>query len=198
MAAHGTYGSYSNGCRCEPCRDAMRASKRAAKARAAATGDIPHGTLNGYGNLGCRCQPCRGANAAAMRRRAAMPVDPALCPSDLNYHRGCRCEGCREKHNAPYRDRYRNSRPAGVRPMRKPVKPDPAPLVPLGVAIRDNRRIAGLTQGDLAEALSVSVAAVSLWERGRLDPGAARLPVIARAIGCPLADLVREMEDAAA
>lgn len=99
MAKHGTWYSYTRGCRCDLCAEGARAYRRDARARAAASGDIPHGTANGYINLGCRCGACRAANAAGVRAQVAKPVDPKLCPSLLNYKRRCRCDGCRGLHN---------------------------------------------------------------------------------------------------
>jgi len=67
-------------------------------------------------------------------------------------------------------------------------------LVTLGRAIAHHRRIAGLTQLELADALDVSRHVIANWETGRNDPAVARLPALARAVGCPLAELLRDLE----
>ena len=54
---HGTYSSYTYGCRCDLCRDAKRAYTRHKQAKQRA----PHGTNYGYSKLGCRCEHCREA-----------------------------------------------------------------------------------------------------------------------------------------
>lgn len=63
-----------------------------------------HGTENGYTNRGCHCQPCRDAHAGYTREKRNQPINPALCPSLLNYLRRCRCDGCRELHNRTRRE----------------------------------------------------------------------------------------------
>jgi hypothetical protein len=54
---HGTYSSYTGGCRCDLCADARRAYMRQKKTKQQA----PHGTNYGYSKLGCRCEHCREA-----------------------------------------------------------------------------------------------------------------------------------------
>ncbi len=56
-------------------------------------------------------------------------------------------------------------------------------LQDLGQRIRDERRQRGLTQGDLANALDVSVAYVSLIERGCRNPPYTTVVAIADALG---------------
>ena len=56
-------------------------------------------------------------------------------------------------------------------------------LADLGQRIREERRQQGLTQGDLASALSVSVAYVSLIERGCRNPPYTTVVAIANALG---------------
>lgn len=54
---HGTYSSYTGGCRCELCAEARRAYMRQRRANQ----QITHGTNHGYSKLGCRCEQCREA-----------------------------------------------------------------------------------------------------------------------------------------
>lgn len=49
----------------------------------------------------------------------------------------------------------------------------------MGLRIQKLRTHIGLTQGDIAAELNLSIPAVSLWERGRTDPGIERLIVLA-------------------
>jgi transcriptional regulator with XRE-family HTH domain len=62
----------------------------------------------------------------------------------------------------------------------------------LGERIRDQRRHRGLTQEVLAESLDLSVAYVSLIERGGRNPPYTTVVAIARALGVPAARLVAE------
>lgn len=59
----------------------------------------------------------------------------------------------------------------------------------LGDRIRNLRRKRGLTQEDLAEALDLSVAYVSLIERGGRNPPYTTVVLIAQALGVSAADL---------
>ena len=54
------------------------------------------------------------------------------------------------------------------------------------------RRASGLTQERLAEALGVSFAAVSKWERGTADPSTSNLLALAKLFGVPAEDLLRQ------
>lgn len=66
---HGTLAEYSYyRCRCEDCRTAATAARRASAARRAPLepGDPRHGSRTGY-STGCRCEDCRAAAAAAQR-----------------------------------------------------------------------------------------------------------------------------------
>ena len=65
-APHG-YGGYTNGCRCEVCREAKREYERAIRARRRESGEISHGKRVGY-DSGCRCDDCRLARKIAYRR----------------------------------------------------------------------------------------------------------------------------------
>jgi transcriptional regulator with XRE-family HTH domain len=62
----------------------------------------------------------------------------------------------------------------------------------LGDAIRDRRRAAGLTQGDLAERLGLSIAYVSLIERGGRNPPYTTVVEIAHALGVSPREMCRE------
>lgn len=77
---HGTYSAYTNrGCRCDECRAANRAYKRAWEARRqkpVLAQDSPlHGTVNGHKHYGCRCEPCVEAKRA--KDREDYQKDPA-------------------------------------------------------------------------------------------------------------------------
>lgn len=62
----------------------------------------------------------------------------------------------------------------------------------LGERVREHRRTRGLTQEALAEALDLSVAYVSLIERGGRNPPYTTVVAIARALGVPTARIVAE------
>jgi len=62
----------------------------------------------------------------------------------------------------------------------------------LGQRIRDSRKHRGLTQENLAESLELSVAYVSLIERGGRNPPYTTVVAIARALGIPAARLVAD------
>ncbi len=59
----------------------------------------------------------------------------------------------------------------------------------LGERVRATRRIRGLTQEALAEALDLSVAYVSLIERGGRNPPYTTVVAIARALGVSVAEM---------
>ena len=54
------------------------------------------------------------------------------------------------------------------------------------------RKMAGLSQEELARMLQVSQATISQWERGILRPRWAHLYLLSRALRIPLSQLVRE------
>ncbi len=62
----------------------------------------------------------------------------------------------------------------------------------LGQRIREGRKHRGMTQENLAESLELSVAYVSLIERGGRNPPYTTVVAIARALGMPAARLVAE------
>ncbi|HET6412026.1 MAG TPA: helix-turn-helix transcriptional regulator [Anaeromyxobacter sp.] len=66
---------------------------------------------------------------------------------------------------------------------RAPRDPKREDLRRLGERIRDYRRTKGLTQENLAQALDLSVAYVSLIERGGRNPPYTTVLAIARALG---------------
>ena len=60
----------------------------------------------------------------------------------------------------------------------------------LGERVREQRRSRGLTQEALAETLELSVAYVSLIERGGRNPPYTTVVAIARALGIPASRIV--------
>lgn len=59
-------------------------------------------------------------------------------------------------------------------------------------AMRERR---GVSQSYLAKHLSITVQAVSAWERGVNAPSAETLPQIAQLLGCTINDLYRDDRD---
>jgi len=76
-----------------------------------------------------------------------------------------------------------------TRNQRDPKRED---LRHLGERVRDHRRNKGLTQEALAQALDLSVAYVSLIERGGRNPPYTTVVAIARALGVAPARIVAE------
>jgi transcriptional regulator with XRE-family HTH domain len=70
--------------------------------------------------------------------------------------------------------------------------PKNAALHLLGAKIKHLRGRRGLTQAGLAEALDISVAYVSLIERGGRNPPYTTVVAIAKALGLPTARLVAD------
>lgn len=77
-----------------------------------------------------------------------------------------------------------------VSSKKSPRRPRLEALVQLGERIRDERRRRGYTQAELAESLNLSVAYVSLIERGGRNPPYTTVVDIARALGVPTAKMV--------
>ena len=75
---------------------------------------------------------------------------------------------------------------------RSPRDPRHEELQQLGARVRTHRRSRGMTQEALAEALQLSVAYVSLIERGGRNPPYTTVVAIARALGVPATRLVAE------
>lgn len=57
------------------------------------------------------------------------------------------------------------------------------------MCIKARREAAGLTQLELAEAMSVLQSAVSNWETENALPRSRQLPALARILGCSINDL---------
>jgi transcriptional regulator with XRE-family HTH domain len=77
--------------------------------------------------------------------------------------------------------------PAKTRSQRDPRRDE---LRRLGDRIREQRRSRGLTQEALAESLDLSVAYVSLIERGGRNPPYTTVVAISRALGVPMSRIV--------
>lgn len=52
--------------------------------------------------------------------------------------------------------------------------------------IRKYRELTGMSQRDVAKAVSVAVSTVTKWETGAADPRARQLPVLADLFGCTI------------
>ncbi len=73
-----------------------------------------------------------------------------------------------------------------------PKDPRREDLRRLGERVREQRRNRGLTQEALAESLDLSVAYVSLIERGGRNPPYTTVVAIARALGVPPSRIVAD------
>lgn len=58
------------------------------------------------------------------------------------------------------------------------------------MGFHDARKKAGMTQEEVANALGVTPATVSMWETGRMQPRANMLPKIASLYGCTIEHLM--------
>jgi transcriptional regulator with XRE-family HTH domain len=74
--------------------------------------------------------------------------------------------------------------------QKNPRDPRRDELRKLGERVREQRRTQGLTQEALAESLDLSVAYVSLIERGGRNPPYTTVVAIARALGIPVSRIV--------
>ena len=101
---HGSYSTYTSGCRCRPCKDAAAAYARDYRAGVRTRAPASHGTYSRY-TAGCRCPECRAANAEYKRERRESGAAPAVHGRD-GYAAGCRCDVCR----AGWRDYMRDYR----------------------------------------------------------------------------------------
>jgi transcriptional regulator with XRE-family HTH domain len=75
---------------------------------------------------------------------------------------------------------------------KNPRDPRREELRRLGDRVREQRKSRGLTQEDLAESLHLSVAYVSLIERGGRNPPYTTVVAIARALGVPPSRIVAD------
>jgi transcriptional regulator with XRE-family HTH domain len=75
---------------------------------------------------------------------------------------------------------------------KNPRDPRREELRQLGERVREHRRTRGLTQEALAESLDLSVAYVSLIERGGRNPPYTTVVAIARALGVPMSRIVAD------
>jgi DNA-binding XRE family transcriptional regulator len=73
---------------------------------------------------------------------------------------------------------------------------DLAKIVGASIAVR--RRMMGMTQEELAGILDITTDTLSRMEKGRFAPKMGRLPDIANALKCSVADLFREVDATAA
>lgn len=69
-------------------------------------------------------------------------------------------------------------------------------LIKIGKYIAEKRKALGLTQKQLAEKLNMSDKSVSKWERGQVLPDTAKIPKLAKVLGCSVADLFAKPETA--
>ena len=60
----------------------------------------------------------------------------------------------------------------------------------MGDKLKVARQAAGMTQGQLAEAIGCRVKDISRWENGHVEPGALTVKKMAQALGCSMDDLV--------
>ncbi len=61
--------------------------------------------------------------------------------------------------------------------------------------IKKLREAAGLSQMALSEIISVPQSTIASWETGRALPRADKLPLIAKALGCTIDDLLNGRPD---
>lgn len=57
------------------------------------------------------------------------------------------------------------------------------------IYVKERRTAGGMTQGDLAARLGVDRSTVAQWETGARTPTTDKLPALAEALGCGIADL---------
>jgi transcriptional regulator with XRE-family HTH domain len=60
------------------------------------------------------------------------------------------------------------------------------------MAIKERRKVAGLTQQQVADSLGISDAAVVQWEKGKTLPKTEFLPKLAKLFGCTIDELLKE------
>ena len=62
--------------------------------------------------------------------------------------------------------------------------------IKMGEKLKAARQAAGMTQGQLAEAIGCRVKDISRWENGHVEPGVLTVKKMAQALGCSMDDLV--------
>ena len=65
----------------------------------------------------------------------------------------------------------------------------------IGEKIKRYRKMRGLTQNDIAEPLKISCQAISKWETGDCMPDITRLPLLAKALGVSVDELLSDLDD---
>ena len=58
--------------------------------------------------------------------------------------------------------------------------------------LKDRRESTGLTQDAVAQALNISRTTVTMWESGKVNPTADKLPAIAKLYGCTIDELFED------
>ena len=88
---HGERKSYSNGCRCDLCREANTIKMKEDRSNRFEKGTFEHGTMVGYLNADCRCDDCkmarRGDNyglTGAEVKHLLQDATCAVCDSTVN------------------------------------------------------------------------------------------------------------------
>jgi transcriptional regulator with XRE-family HTH domain len=67
--------------------------------------------------------------------------------------------------------------------------------IALGLHIRERRKALGISQAALAEALGITFQQIQKYERGFNRVSFSRLVLIAQALDCRIADLIRDLDD---
>ena len=65
----------------------------------------------------------------------------------------------------------------------------------IGENIKRYRKMRGLTQNDIALVMKVTCQAVSKWETGDCMPDITRLPLLAKAVGVSVDELLSDLDD---
>lgn len=65
----------------------------------------------------------------------------------------------------------------------------PVPVEDFGVRLKQLRKAKGMTQGQMAAQLGVSMPAICAWETGKARPRDARMKALANALGIPMSEL---------
>lgn len=118
MSAHGTYSRYTQGCRCDECREAVRLYSRRrrggvswAEYVAAQRARVKHGTCQMYKKYRCRCDECRAwATARRARSRVRQRANvPGHVHGTINGYTNyaCRCQACKAENRIYNQAKYR-------------------------------------------------------------------------------------------